>query len=683
MTEPSDLSSPHTIYTRWLRSNAAVFTVTAVLVGLLTGIATIGFVGLIRSFDRWSGGLRASLSGVSPLLTALIPALGGLGAGLLITYVAEELRYGGVPPVLEAIALRGSRLRGRLIWAKLLATALCIGTGGSAGRVGPIALIGAALGSQVGQRFRLTDERIRTLVACGAAAGIASTFNAPIAGVIFALEVILTDFTAGAFSSILISAVTSSIVSRSVLGADVTFSVPIHNTLSQPLEILFFAVLGGLAALVAWAFITTFYATKDLTARFGRVPAPLRPALGGLLLGLIALIFPQVLGGGFGEIDLVLRGQLSLRLMAALVVAKLLATDVTLGSGSSGGLFAPALFMGAMLGGAFGEALHGLFGAMALSPSGVYALVGMAAVFGAAAHAPMTALLIVFEMSGSYSLILPLMLATGISTAVARALQRESIYTLSLARKGVHIRRGREMDVLENVRVESVMTTEPVSVQLTTTLGELAALIDRTRHRGYPVLNPEGRVAGMVSLEDLEAARERHNHWAQLPVAEICTRQVITAYPDESVSVALQRMGVYNVSRLPVVARDELRHLLGVIHRSDIGAAYQHALAQCDWEGQMARLRDRSAAAFDEIVDLVVPPGCPLTGQPIRAIPWPSSCLVVSVRRGNEVLVGRGDIVIQPDDRLMIYARNECIAQLQGLIRPVKGSSHGEPGTHR
>lgn len=670
MSEPSKAPSRFALK-RWILSDTATFTLIAVLVGLLTGFATIGFVGLIRTFGQWSNALRLWLGEISPLLTVLIPALGGLGAGLLITYVAEEMRYGGIPAVLEAIALRGSRLRGRLIWAKLLATALCIGSGGSAGRVGPIAQIGAALGSYVGQRFHLTDERIRSLVACGAAAGIASTFNAPIAGVIFALEVILGEFTETAFSAILISAVTSSIVSRSVLGTAVAFTVQAY-ALSRPLEILYFALLGVLAALVAWAFITTFYATKALFARLHRLPAPLRPALGGLLLGLVALVVPQVLGGGFGEIDLALQGRLSLRLMAILVVAKLLATDVTLGSGSSGGLFAPALFMGAMLGGAFGEALHRLMplslSTSGLAPSSAYALVGMAAVFGAAAHAPMTALLIVFEMSGSYSLILPLMLTTGISTVIVQALQTESIYTLALAQKGIHIRQAREMDVLQNVRVARVMTDEPVTVQLTATLAELSTLIDRTRHRGYPVVDAAGKLVGIVSLQDLELAQQHHPDWAQRSVADLCSRQVITAYPDEPVSVALQRMGVYDVSRLPVVAREDSGRLLGVIHRSDIGAAYQYALVQWDRGRRPERYRAVQAQRSDEIVTLAVPDDAAVVGLPIRAIAWPPGCLIVAVHRGDEVLVGRGDVVIHAGDNLMVYARDQCVAKLRALL---------------
>jgi chloride channel protein, CIC family len=664
----SDLRSLRGALNRWVRSETAVVTVTAVLVGVLTGGASIGFVGLIRLIEAQFVGFWAPVRPWAPL----IPAAGGLVAGLLITYVAPEMRYGGIPSVLTAIALHGSRLRARLVLAKPLATAICIGTGGSAGRVGPIVQIGAALGSQVGQRFHLTDERIRNLVACGAAAGIASVFNAPIAGVIFALEVIMGELTESYFATIVISAVTSSIISQSVLGADAAFLVPTFE-LAQPLEILFYVLLGGLAALVAQLFITTYYGTKDLTARLRRIPIPLRPALGGLLLGLLALGLPQVLGGGFRYIGLALFGQLSLPLMALLVLGKLVATALTLGTGSSGGIFAPMLFMGAMLGGAFGETLQLLLPGFSLAPSGAYALVGMAAVFSAAAHAPMTALLIVFEMSGSYSLILPLMLATGLSTVMSLALRRESVYTLELVRNGIHVRRGHEMDVLQHVTVQEVMMTEPVGVQSQARLTELEELIDRTRQRGYPVLDETGHLAGYVTRADLLRAKARWADWAEHTVAGIYTPELISAYPDESVSVALQRMGVYDMGQLPVVDREAQDRLVGLIRQSDIGAAYQQALLHRS-EGRREEQRRRlEVEAPEEVIHVVVPPGSPIVGRSIRSVAWPEDCLIVAVRRGGDVILGQGSVVLRPGDRLTVYAREESQTALRALVTGEEG----------
>ncbi len=663
MTGLSDPRSLRGTLKRWVRSETAVVTVTAVLVGVLTAGAMIGFVALIRLIEAQFIDVWAPLQWWAPL----IPAGGGLIAGLLITYVAPEMRGGSIPSVLSAIALQGSRLRARLVWAKPLATAIVIGTGGSAGRVGPVVQIGAALGSQVGQRFHLTDERIRNLVACGAAAAIASTFNAPIAGVIFALEVILGEFTESYFATIVISAVTSSIITQSVLGDDVAFVVPAYE-LAQPLEILFYVLLGGLAALIAWLFITSFYGTRDLTAKLRRVPPPLRPALGGLLLGLLALGLPQVLGGGFRYISLALQGQLALPLMGLLVLGKLVATNLTVGTGSSGGIFAPLLFIGAMLGGAYGEVLQLLLPGINLAPSGAYALVGMAAVFSAAAHAPMTSLLIVFEMSGSYSLILPLMLATGLSTVMSLALQPESVYTLDLVRRGIHVWRGEEMDVLQHVTVQEVMAVDPAIVHEETPLGELDRIAVETRERSYPVLDEEGRLTGYVTLEDLADAKLRWEDWPHHRVEEIGSREVLTAYPDESVSVALQRMGVYNLSQLPVVDRESLERFLGLIRQSDIGAAYQQALRYRSQGLSSERRRKLEVEAPDQVMDLVVPTDSPLAGRTIRSVAWPEGCLIVAVHRDDDVILGQGGVVIRPGDRLTVYARADNATALRALV---------------
>ena len=672
--QTTDTYTPHPL-TRHVReaarrlgfSEGATFTLTAVLVGVLTGLGSLLFLWLIvqlEAFSRWGYDL---LEATFPLGMALIPALGGLFVGLLITYVAPEVKAGGIPEVLQAIALHGSRIRPRVALVKPLATAFCIASGGSAGRVGPIVQIGSALGSLVGQLFHLTDERIRNLVACGAAAGIASTFNAPIAGVIFALEVILGEFTETYFATIVISAVTSSVVSQHVLGTAPAFRVPTYEV-QQPLEMLGYLALGGLASLVAWLFTTTLYATRDLSAGFKRLPDFLKPALGGLLLGLLGLLAPQILGIGFEGIEDALYGRLSLQALVLLLLLKLVATNLTLGSGSSGGVFAPALFMGAMLGGTCGEMLRLVFPHAALSPVGAYALVGMAAVFAAAAHAPMTAMLIVFEMSGSYSLILPLMLATTVSTVIARALRRESIYTLTLARRGVRTARGQDMDVLQSVRVDEIMARETVTVQKGMPLAQLATLVAATHHHGYPVLDEGGQLAGVVALSDLSSAQGRWDDWATHTIGEICTCEVFIAHPDESVAVVLQRMGVHDLGSLPVVTRWHPHRLVGLIQRSDIGRAYQRAIArrrERQYAGQKLRLESLTGTA---VVELVVAPASPVVGRAIRDCPWPEDCLIVSVQRGDQILVGKGDTVIQRGDRLTVYANETGLPTLRRLL---------------
>jgi CIC family chloride channel protein len=650
-------------------SEGALLTLVSVLVGLLTGAASILFIWLSEGVVLLLGGLGGWLGGLATVAVILVPALGGLLAGLIV-YRVPETRGGGIPQVMEAMALKGGRIRRRVVPAKMAATAACIGSGGSAGRVGPVVQVGAALGSTVGRLFRLSDARVRNLVASGAAAGIAATFNAPIAGVIFALEVVLGEFSAAYFATIVITAVTATVVSQNVLGTAPAFTVPAY-TLRNPLEIVFYLLLGCLAPFVAWLFVSALYAVRDLFDDVIHLPEFLEPALGGLALGLVGLVLPRVLGTGFGETEVALYGNLPLQLMVLLAGAKIVATALTLGSGSSGGVFAPALFVGASFGGAYGALLRLSLPDHLLGPVGAYALVGMAAVFAGAAHAPMTAMLIIFEMSDSYEMILPLMLATGISTVVSRYLRRDSLYTLALARRGIRLEQGRAVDVLQGVRVDEVMTEEVVIAYLGSSLAELEALFDRVRHHGFPVVDADERLAGMVTLEDLSRAQERWEDWPAHRVGEACSllEEVYVAFPQESVAEVLRRLSVHDVSCLPVVERGDRRELVGLVCRSDIVRGYRRALLR-----RQTVVRHEPRAHVEGLVDtdlLEVDVGgsSSLVGRAIRDVPWPEDCLVVAVHRGGEVLVGKGEVVMRPGDRLTVYAGKRCQQLLPPLLR--------------
>ncbi|MBI2202095.1 MAG: chloride channel protein, partial [Armatimonadetes bacterium] len=354
-------------------------------IGVGAGFGGYGFRWLIGFVQNgfWKQG--ASLVPWAALSTVLIPAVGGALVGPLVYFLARETKGHGVPEVMLAVAEEQGRMRFRVVFVKALASALCIGTGGSAGREGPIVQIGAALGSTLGQLTKVPVEILRTLVAAGAAGGISATFNAPIAGVFFSLEVILRDFSARAFSLVVLASVTATVISRALLGQNPAFFVPPYELLS-PWELLLYAGLGVLTALVAKAFTWSLYRCEDLFEAW-RFPEYLKPVAGGLCVGAIGLAFPQVFGVGYETLEVALRGHLAPVLMGALLVAKIAATSLTLGSGGSGGIFSPTLFLGAMLGGALGSFFHSLFPVIT-APSGAYALVGMAAVFAGAAQTP-------------------------------------------------------------------------------------------------------------------------------------------------------------------------------------------------------------------------------------------------------------------------------------------------------
>ncbi len=390
----------------------------------------------------------------------LIPVVGGLIYGPLVTKFAPEARGHGVPEVMFAVARNRGRIPAKVAVVKSLASALCIGTGGSVGREGPIVQIGSALGSSIGQWLRVPSTRLVLMVACGAAGGISATFNAPIAGVLFGLELILRAFSAQAFGVLVISSVTADVIARSLIGNDTIFHLPLF-TLGSPWQLPLFALLGLLAGPLGWLFARVLYLIEDGCDKIWRGPEWLRPAVGGLLLGGLLLALPEMYGVGYPVLQKGVGGGYVLGFLLLLLIGKMVATGLTIGIGGSGGVFAPSLFIGGMGGTAFGLVWAALFPGLHLSP-GAFGLVGMAAVFAGAAHAPITSVLIVFELTGDYAIILPLMFGVALATGVSNLISRDNIYTLKLLRRGVDIDADSPVDErLRLVTVGAVM--QPVT----------------------------------------------------------------------------------------------------------------------------------------------------------------------------------------------------------------------------
>ena len=372
--------------------------IVAVIIGLLGGYGAVLIQLAIRWFQHlfWGGKFNLeTIEAIAWYWRVIIPAFGGLVVGLVIQYYAREAKGHGVPEVMEAIALKNGIIRPRVVIAKLFSSALYIASGGSVGREGPVIQIGSAVGSTVGQFFKVNPKRMRVFVACGAASGIAAAFNAPVAGALFAVEIILGDFAVPQFSPIVISSVAATIVSRHYLGDYPAFVVPEYQLVS-PLEILNYVVLGFLAGFVALLFIKTLYFSEDVFDDL-KLPEYVKGVVGGVIIGSIGLIFPYIYGVGYDAMDLALYGKLLWQIAGVLVFVKILATSISLGSGGSGGIFAPSLFLGAMLGVFFGHVVNLFFPTWTSSP-GAYALVAMGGVVGAATHGPITAILIIFEI---------------------------------------------------------------------------------------------------------------------------------------------------------------------------------------------------------------------------------------------------------------------------------------------
>jgi len=662
---------------------SAMIILTALIVGVGAGLGAVVFRRLIAWIQTLAlEKIFGLMEPVAPFNYILIPAIGGLIVGLLIFYFAREAKGHGVPEVMEAVALRGGRIRPRVAIVKALASSVCIGTGGSVGREGPIAQIGSAIGSTVGQLFKLSDERVKNLVACGAAGGIAATFNAPIAGSLFALEVILGQFHTTYFGAVVISAVTADVVAQFFEGDLRAFVVP-QYTLVSPWELVFYMILGVIAAIGAVIFVRSLYATEDLWDR-AHLPEYLKPALGGALLGVVGYLtfktggIPHIFGVGYGTITSSLSNNLTIQITFWLFLSKMLATVLTLGSGGSGGVFAPSLFMGAMLGSTFGKVVNLLFPAIT-APAGAYALVGMSAFFGGAAHAPVTAILILFEMTGDYRIILPLMLATVMSTLVSKILAKESIYTLKLTRRGVRLEQGRDTDVMQGVQVREIMTTNVDTVPLDMPLSSLAEVFARTHHHGFPVIDPGGNLIGVVTIQDLDKALNQAGKEGRV-VADIASLEdLLVAYPDEPVWEALRRLSVRDVGRLPVLEGQDSRRLVGIIRRDDIIRAYKVAIvnrSHHQYKAEILKLGKLDDAMF---VHIVIPQDAAVAGKRVKNVDLPEDCLIVSVQSGKKQHVVHGNTILQSGDKITVFTDDECLPIVRDRLTMIKlESDEGE-----
>ncbi len=555
-------------------SDASYFLLFSILVGLGGGFGAILFRWLIQQFRNLFFNQGTELLGfMGHFSIILIPALGGLIIGPIIHFFAKEARGHGVPEVISSMVMHGGKIRPRVAIVKALASSICIGSGGSAGREGPIIQIGSAIGSFIGQLFKLTEEKTKTLVACGAAAGIAATFNAPLGGIFFALEVILREYGLRNFSSVVLSSVTATVISRYFLGDHPTFQLPPFELYSL-WDIPYYFVFGLITALFAWLFIKALYKSEDIFNSL-KIPEYLKPGIGGLMIGVIGLYFPQIFGVGYEVIEESIAGGIALSVLVALVFLKIAATSVTLGSGGSGGIFAPSLFIGALLGEVFGQLIR-LVLPDAIIPPGAFALVGMAAVFAGTAHAPISAILLLFEMTGNYKILPPLMVTCVISAILVRWMTRYSIYTLKLIRKGIDIQSFRQVDLMDAITVSDAMISDIITVLSSETVKKTGLMIKSTSHRGFPVLEKDGRLVGMVTRKDINRALGKGD--AEAEVGRIMSTDLAVCYPNESLKTALHKMAVRNIGRLPVVRRDDPDRIVGLITRKSLINAYNQAL---------------------------------------------------------------------------------------------------------
>jgi len=582
-------------------------------IGVVTALGAIGFKVLLDFFEHQSFALMRQW----PIwLIPVLPMVGALVTGALIYYFAREAKGHGVPEVIDAVYRKKSKIRPRVAVIKSIASAATIGSGGSAGAEGPIVQIGSAIGSGIGQLLKVNRDQVTTLLGCGAAAGIASVFNAPIAGVFFVLEIILKDFSLRTFTPIVIASVLSAGVTQTFRGNEAIFSVPSQLMKYQFTieELPSYLLLGIVCGFLAVLFIRSLYKAEDLGEKIPLHPVA-RPVVGGLLVGLLGIAFllimqgsntngiPPFFGNGYSTIHSLLDPAsytaateavavesdagggamtLTISVVIVLTLCKLLATCFTLGSGGSGGVFAPSLFMGAAGGAAVGELLDAINLLPDKSSPASYALVGMAAVVAGTTHAPLTAILILYELTRDAYVLLPIMLAAVTSVVVAQLLMRDSIYSLKLRRRGVLTGTAADLTLLRRLSVRDVALVPHVAVHAEDPLSKLLELRDVYKIVDFVVVDHEGNYKGLVTAQDLRTALIEREAIPYLLVEELLRPDLPTVDADEPLDTVLDKFSIHDVSGLAIVdaSSKQSGKVTGLLTRGRLMKRYQSALRE-------------------------------------------------------------------------------------------------------
>jgi len=474
---------------------------------------------------------------------------------------------------MDAVANKGGFIRRRVALLTSITSGLTLGSGGSAGKEGPIVQIGSAIGSGIGQLFRVSQQRLKILAGCGAAAGLAAVFNAPIAGVVFAIEVILADFSLTVFTPIVISSVIATAISRYMIGSSPFFAIPtyaLHSFSELPLYMLM-GFAGGVLSVI---FIVTLYKVEDIFEDNLKLPIFIKPAIGGLLTGIIAYWFPELYGFDDTATHTALVGRPEILILGILIFAKILATSFTLGSGGTGGLFTPSLFIGAMFGAMFGTIVGHLFPDIA-APPGAYALVGMGVIVAGTIHAPLSALLIIFEVTADYKIILPLMLGTVTSTLVARWLKKDSIYTMKISLFSNRTVDGRNQDILQTHHIQSIINKNAMPILNKASFDEILSTLMSSRYNSFPVVNSGNKVIGVIAMRDIRPVLFDRELAPLLLATDVMSENIFVAHPQETLGSALDKMEISDSEILPVVDTTETMNYIGVISREDIIKQYR------------------------------------------------------------------------------------------------------------
>lgn len=618
-------------------------------VGLAAGLAAVALTavvdGLTIVFDEL-GSILEGLAGGWTLM--LVPAIAAIPVAFVVSRVSAESQGAGVPYVMVAVERAGGFVRPIIAPAKLIATGFTLGGGGAAGREGPIVLIAASLASSIGRLTRQPSDMLVLMVAAAAAGGIAATFNTPIAGTFFAMEVVLRRFNVRNFTIVVVSAVVANIVAISFYGDSAGLDLP-DLDINSNWELFLHAIVGISAAIAGILFVRTRFFTEDVFEFLG-VSLGVRPILGLLGVGVLALIETNILGSGLDQIRVFAEGETAVSTLAILMVLKLIAASLTIGSGASGGAFAPLLFVGATLGALMGAGFESALPSI-VGPTGTYVVVGMAAVFAAAARAPLTSLFIVFELSG-YSLILPLMTAVALAAALAQLLTRDTIYNVRLRRAGLDVRDERAPSPLDELTVATTMRTDTPIVSRLATIQDLANAMSQSRGNVVAVADQRNRFIGLVTATDVASAVERQE--LNRRAFDLAVVAPIFVHPDDNLRYALSLLVDHDVRQLPVVAREDETRLMGMLTQRDV---LREVAQPTDREpGQRAAPAPVRRLVGAVEIEARVEPGSQAEATMVSQLPLPEASVITAIHRRGEVVIPRGSVRLEANDLAIILS---------------------------
>lgn len=541
-----------------------VFLVLALVIGALTGLTVVGFILLTERM-----GMRLYPASGAPWRRLLFPVVGSLGIGYLLFRFFPNARGSGVPQTKAALYARDGHITLRTVLGKFFCTSATLASGIPLGREGPSVQVGAGIASVLGRFLGLSPEKVKAILPVGAAAAVAAAFNTPLAAVLFALEEIVGDLHAPVLGSVVLASATSWAVLRLLLGNSPLFKVPQYQ-LVHPAEFAVYAVLGVAGGLVSVAFTRLLLSMRERFLRFPQKTVWFQPVAGGLLVGLLGWFVPQVLGVGYGYVGYALNGDMALKLMALLVVLKLITVTTSYASGNAGGIFGPALFIGAMLGGCVGTLAHHLFPAHTATP-GAYALVGMGAVFAGIVRAPMTSVVMIFEMTQDYAVIVPLMISNLVSLFISSRLQKQPIYEALAVQDGIHLPSSESRQRRADRQIIRIMRPANESLPAEITVREALEQVRSGVFRTWLVTDRRG-VVGVINLSRLETELMEGGDKKLRELVGVFVFPHV--HSDQGLDLALDRMGANQIELLPVVSRADVHKLEGVVTLRDVLASY-------------------------------------------------------------------------------------------------------------